>query len=71
VVTIALNKEDEKRARQIMNYPWFKEKRWQNEMKKMMESKVKLELEALSSRGISFISEQYLPNKIRNDDYLD
>ena len=71
VVTIALNKEDEKRARQIMNYPWFKEKRWQKELQKMMDSRVKLELEALSARGISFISEQYLPEKIKNDDYLE
>jgi len=71
VVTIALNKKDEERARQIMGYPWFQDKKWQREIRKMMDAKVKLELEALSARGISFISEKYLPEKIRNDDFLD
>ncbi len=71
VVTIALDKNDEKRAKQMLDYPWFAHKKWQQEMKKMLDSKVKLELEALSARGISFITETYLPEKLRNDDYLD
>jgi DNA topoisomerase VI subunit A len=70
VVTIALDKNDEKRAKQMMGYPWFKNKQWQKELKKLLDSKVKLELEALSSKGISFISEHYLPQKLENDLYL-
>ncbi|MBU1239343.1 DNA topoisomerase IV subunit A [Myxococcota bacterium] len=71
VVTISLNKKDEARARQMMEYPWFADKKWQREMKKMLDSRVKLELEALSARGISFITDIYLPQKLNNDDYLD
>ncbi|MDA3864737.1 MAG: DNA topoisomerase IV subunit A [Deltaproteobacteria bacterium] len=70
VVTIALSKNDKRRARQMMRYPWFEDKQWQKEMKKLLTSGVKLELEALSSKGISFISENYLPQKIQNNDYL-
>ncbi|MBN2722718.1 MAG: DNA topoisomerase IV subunit A [Deltaproteobacteria bacterium] len=71
VVTISLDKNDEKRAKQMLAYPWFKEAKWQKELKKLLDSRVKLELEALSAKGISFISESYLPEKISSGDYLD
>ncbi|MFQ5601320.1 MAG: DNA topoisomerase IV subunit A [Candidatus Krumholzibacteriia bacterium] len=69
-VTIRLDDVDERRAKQMMAYPWFERKEWQREMKRMLKQGVKLELEALSSKGISFISEEYLPRKIRNREYL-
>jgi DNA topoisomerase VI subunit A len=37
----------------------------------MKQMKAKVELAALSSKGITFISEHYLPEKIRNKDFLD
>jgi DNA topoisomerase VI subunit A len=70
-VTISLNKEDIKRTHTMMKYDWFQDKKWQKEMKKLLDSKVKLEIEALSARGITYISDVYLPEKLRNDDYLD
>ena len=36
----------------------------------MLKVGYKLELEALSSKGIRFISERYLPDKIRRQDFL-
>jgi DNA topoisomerase-6 subunit A len=39
-------------------------------MKKMLQQGIKLEIEALSSKGISFVSEEYVPRKIRDRDYL-
>jgi len=69
-VTIKLDETDEKRAKQMMAYPWFHRKEWQRELQHMMKQGVKLELEALSSKGISFISEEYLPRKLRNREYL-
>ncbi len=69
-VTITLDSKDENRARQMMNYPWFQAKKWQRELKKMLDSKVKLELEALSARGITFISKEYLPAKLREKDWV-
>jgi DNA topoisomerase VI subunit A len=31
----------------------------------------KVEIQSLSSKGISFISERYLPEKIKKQDWLD
>ncbi|MFH1445380.1 MAG: DNA topoisomerase IV subunit A [Nanoarchaeota archaeon] len=69
-VTIKLNEGDKKRTVEMMNYVWFKPKEWQDEMKNMMKVGYKLELEALSAKGIKFISEKYLPQKIENKEFL-
>ncbi len=70
-VTIKLNDEDTRRAKQIMEYPWFQKKHWQVEIKNMLRLGYKLELEALSNRGISFVTDEYLPKKIRDKEFLD
>jgi DNA topoisomerase-6 subunit A len=63
---------DFKRLEQITNYDWFKNsKDWQRQFKMMKEMKSKAELAALSSKGITFISEKYLPEKIKNKDFID
>ncbi len=69
-VTIQLNKGDIKRANDMMNYVWFKPRQWQEEIRHMLKVGHKLELEALSSKGIKFISEKYLPEKIEKRDLL-
>ncbi len=69
-VTIKLSKGDEKRIKELKNYVWFKPKPWQKELKNMLKAGYKLELEALSSKGIKFISQKYLPDKIENRDFL-
>jgi DNA topoisomerase-6 subunit A len=70
-VTIRLDATDIARAKQMLEYPWFRSKPWQQEIREMLRRGVKLELEALSNRGISFISEEYLPRKIRDRAWLD
>jgi DNA topoisomerase-6 subunit A len=71
-VTIALKDEDRARAKEIMNYPWFKDKKeWQKEIHHMLASGVKLELEALSSKDFSFITQTYLPEKMKKKLWLD
>lgn len=71
-VTIAMKDEDIRRAKEIMNYPWFaKRKEWQKEIKHMLQTGVKLELEALSSKDFSFITETYLPRKLKEKQWLD
>ena len=70
-VPMPLSDEDRKRAREIREYPWFQSKEWQKEIKHMESLGVKLELEALSSKGISFSTEQFLPRKLRDKDWLD
>jgi len=69
---IKFEEVDTKRLEQIKNYDWFKNsKDWQRQFKMMKDMKAKAELAALSSKGITFISEKYLPEKIRKKDFLD
>jgi DNA topoisomerase-6 subunit A len=70
-VSIPMNDKDQSRARQMLAYPWFKDARWQREIQEMADSGEKYELEALSRRGISFITEEYLPKKLRDRDWLE
>lgn len=69
-VTIKLNEGDKKRINELLNYVWFKPKDWQQELKNMLQMGHKLELEALSSKGIKFISQEYLPQKLEKRDFL-
>jgi DNA topoisomerase-6 subunit A len=70
-VAIRMNDGDNDRARQMLAYPWFKHAKWQREIQEMVRSGQKFELEALSRRGISFITEEYLPRKLRDKDWLE
>ncbi len=75
-VTINLNDQDIRRAREILNYPWFQKKQgrtypWRNEINHMLKLGVKLELEALSNKDFSFITEHYLPRKLKDKQWLD
>ncbi|MBN2126758.1 MAG: DNA topoisomerase IV subunit A [Candidatus Diapherotrites archaeon] len=69
-VTIKLNQGDVKRLNEMKNYPWFKKKEWQNEFDNMKKKNYKLELEALSRKGIRYITETYLPKKMKEEDFL-
>ncbi|MFA5176416.1 MAG: DNA topoisomerase IV subunit A [Candidatus Nanoarchaeia archaeon] len=69
---IKLNENDISRIKQIMDYEWFKDNKvWQSQFKEMKKLGSKAEIQALSSRGISFISDKYLPEKIKNKDFID
>jgi DNA topoisomerase-6 subunit A len=71
-VTIRLDDKDRNRAKQIAQYPWFKDKKpWQAEISKMISNGFKLEVEALISRDISYVTEQYVPERLKNNDWLD
>jgi DNA topoisomerase-6 subunit A len=71
-VTITLNDTDIKRAKQIKKYPWFENKKpWQNEIDLMLKNDFKLEVEALISKDISYVTETYVPQRLRDQDFLD
>jgi DNA topoisomerase-6 subunit A len=70
-VAIKMDDGDVARAKQMLAYPWFQAKQWQREIQEMVSSGVKFELEALSRRGISFITEEYLPTKLREKDWIE
>jgi DNA topoisomerase-6 subunit A len=71
-VQIKLNDQDIKRANQIKNYPWFeKKKAWQKEIDQMLKNGFKLEVEALISKDISYVTEEYVPQRLEDEDFLD
>ena len=71
-VKIALSDTDRKRAKQIANYPWFAHKKpWQKEIKRLLDNGFKLEVEALISKDISYVTEQYTPSRLKAKDWLD
>ena len=71
-VQIKLNDQDIKRARQIAQYPWFAHKKpWQKEIELMLKNGFKLEVEALISKDISYVTEQYVPSRLEEDTFLD
>lgn len=69
-VTIKLNQLDVKRLKEMESYEWFQAPQWKAEFKNMREKAIKLELEALSKKGIRFITEEYVPQKIKEEDFL-
>jgi len=71
-VKITLNDTDRKRAKQVANYPWFEKKReWQREIDKMLKNDFKLEVESLISKDISYVTEEYVPARLKEEDWLD
>jgi len=70
-VPMPLTEEDTRRAREILAYPWFASKAWQREIRHMLSLGVKLELEALSNKNFSFITDEYLPRKLQEKRWLD
>ena len=69
---IKLDDKDLARIKQVSQYDWFKNnKDWQRQFKLMKELNGKVEIQALATKGISFISEKYLPEKIKNKEFLD
>ncbi|MFH0832557.1 MAG: DNA topoisomerase IV subunit A [Candidatus Aenigmatarchaeota archaeon] len=69
--TIKAKEVDIKRAKEMLQYDWFKKPEWQKEINLMIEKGVKAEIEALSHRGLKFMSEEYLPQKLKKKEFLD
>lgn len=71
-VIIDLSDADVKRAKQIAQYPWFENKKaWQKEIELMLKNGFKLEVEALINKGISYVTETYVPERLAEQDFLD
>ncbi len=60
------------RLNQIKNYEWFKNsKQWTEELAKMEKLGAKVELDAFTAKGLSFMTEKYLPEKLKEKKFLD
>lgn len=71
-VKIDLNDRDIARAKQILNYPWFADKKpWLQEIKKMLSNGFKMEVESLITKDISYVTETYVPERLAEQDFLD
>jgi DNA topoisomerase-6 subunit A len=71
-VKIDLNDNDKKRASEIAAYPWFKDhKDWQKEIAKMVSNGFKMEVESLIQKDISYVTEEYVPQRLKKKDWLD
>ena len=71
-VQIALSEQDIRRAKQIAQYPWFAHKKaWQKEIERMLKNGFKMEVESLISKNISYVTEEYVPARLREQDWLD
>ncbi|MDT7888222.1 MAG: DNA topoisomerase IV subunit A [Desulfurococcales archaeon] len=62
---------DIKRAKELRNYKWFQSRKWKRELDIFEEKKAKLEIEALTSKGLSFLIDSYIPTKISSSDWID
>lgn len=69
---IKFQQVDINRVKQIRNYPWFKDnKAWQRQFDLFEKFGGKVELDALTSNGISFVSDKYIPEKIKSKDWIE
>jgi DNA topoisomerase-6 subunit A len=70
-VGIKLNDKDIARARELLGYTWFAKKPWQEEIKRMLASGLKYELDALANKDFQYLTKRYLPRKLKEKDWLD
>jgi DNA topoisomerase-6 subunit A len=59
------------RARELLGYTWFQKKSWQEEIKRMLSSGLKYELDALANKDFQYLTKKYLPRKLKERDWLD
>lgn len=70
-VKIDLNERDIARAKQIAEYPWFADKKaWQKEIQGMLRNGFKMEVESLITKDISYVTETYVPERLKNEDWI-
>lgn len=55
----------------ITGYPWFKSPEWIRELCIFFNTLSKLEIEAMASKGLKFLADKYIPEKIETGDYID
>jgi DNA topoisomerase-6 subunit A len=71
-VQIAMNDNDIKRAKEIAEYPWFQgHKLWQKEIQGLLDNGFKMEVEAMTNKGISYMTEEYVPQRLKAKDWID
>jgi DNA topoisomerase-6 subunit A len=68
---IKLKDNDITRGKELLAYQWFQKKEWQKEIKNMLASGLKYELDALANKDFRYLTTDYLPKKLKDRDWLD
>ncbi len=70
-VRIKMNKQDEKRMKDMLNEDFVKKnKSWEIDLKLALKLKVKAEIQAFASHGFKFLTDRYLPEKLTTGDWI-
>ena len=65
-VKIGLDDNDVKRAKQILNYPWFQGKKpWEKEIRKMLQNGFKMEVEAMINKRLTYLTDEFVPHRLK------
>jgi meiotic recombination protein SPO11 len=68
---LPMTQKDMEMGAQLLKEPFIqKNPEWCKELQTMLTSKVKAEIQSLSSYGFQFVSNVYLPRKLREGDWL-
>jgi DNA topoisomerase-6 subunit A len=71
-VKINLTDNDIEVARRNAAYPWFEGHRgWQKEIDAMLSNGFKMEVESLITKDISYVTEVYVPERLKAKDWLE
>jgi len=60
-----------RRKEGLAGYPWFKTPEWTRELCIFFKTLSKLEIEAMASKGLKFLADKYIPEKIETGDWID
>ncbi|MFX1569881.1 MAG: hypothetical protein ACFFCV_16125 [Promethearchaeota archaeon] len=70
-VRIKMNKQDEKRTKDLLNEDFVKKnKAWEEDLKLALKLKIKAEIQAFASHGFKFLTDRYLPEKLTTGDWI-
>ena len=68
---LEMTEHDIKEGKQLLQEDFIKSNPlWQAELEMMVKSKIKAEIQALSSFGFQYLSQVYLPRKLREGDWI-
>ncbi|MFX1241738.1 MAG: hypothetical protein ACFFA7_10880 [Promethearchaeota archaeon] len=70
-VRLDMTKEDLKRANDMVKEDFVKKnKKWEEDIRLAIKYKIKAEIQAFSSKGIEFLTDKYLPEKLTTGDWI-
>jgi len=62
--------KDYKRIHDVMDYEWMQNDQWQNQLQLMLDKGVRVEQQALAANSLEFVANEYLPEKIENEEFM-